>query len=90
MLDQISDPEVLAERIPRWIDRYDALKDIRSEARLGGRPLGQHFRRVASISESLLSRLQEMEPGFLEKRPVFYGWLRRHPEYSATDKVQGG
>ena len=85
MIDQISDPDVLADRIPRWVDRYEALKDVRAEHRHGDRELGKHFRRVASIPESLLSRIQEMEPEFLEKRPMFYGWLKRHPEYSATD-----
>ena len=85
VVDEISEPGALADRIPRWSDRFDALREIRSEARLGGRPPGKEFRRVASIPEALLGRLQEIDEDFLADPKVFWGWLRKHPEYSVRD-----
>jgi hypothetical protein len=94
-IDEISDSEVLADRIPRYSQRFEALKEIReasedmwSYTTYGRQHISGGTRRVASIPEPLLSRLLEIEPDFLINKPKFFRWLDKNPDYATYRRAR--
>ena len=86
LLDWLGDPRRLADRIPRWKERFDATREIRITNELafgfGRDQQGAGSRRVASIPDALLSALLGADPEFLTNKAHFYAFLDAHPEFS--------
>lgn len=94
LIDEISDAETVADRVPRYAERFEALLEVRRAndgmfeySSWGRRHVAQGHRRVASIPEAVMSRIMEIEPDFLISKAKFYAWLDKHPEYQTIRRT---
>lgn len=98
VLDYITDPAVLTRRVPRYIERFDAIREEQhmSEAfaqmtswgrRMGG--TGE-MKRVATIPHAVLEAMLRVQPDLLLDKRKFYAWLDRHEAYQAYRRSNVG
>jgi hypothetical protein len=94
-LDEATDARAVAERLPHHAPGLQHLSDLRASlddftwygaSKVYGNG-SIDMRRVASIPVAVLNLMLDIDPTLLMDRERFYGWLRKHPEYSATRKV---
>jgi hypothetical protein len=92
VIDHVSDFNNLRQRIPERMDNLvEAVSDVKSAMEYGkqvnnkreaiGLSPGGTWFRAASIPVSVLSVIEQIDPGFLKDKKKFYRWLGRHPQY---------
>jgi len=92
-LDEATSAAVLKERLQpgrmkKFVEgvadirqAYDYAKKISNVRTVSGLSQSGNFFCVCSIPVSVLTALEAVDPNFLKDSKMFYGWLKRHPEY---------
>ena len=91
ILDEVSDADVVAERVPRLARHFDAIKDLReikeemAPIKSGSLAVGMTNKRTMmhlfNIPMSIWSVWESREPGYFSKRKNAYKFRNEHPEY---------
>ncbi len=97
LIDDVTDAEVVAERVPRLARHFDAIQDVRKTieeaaiTKMGsmayGLTNGGNMMRVASIPQSVWAGVHQVSPETFSDRRLFYRWLNRHVEYRVGKQV---
>ena len=97
LIDDITDADVVAERVPRLARHFDAVQDMRkaieeaATVKMGSMAFGLtndgNMMRVASIPQSVVGGVAQIAPETFSDRRLFYRWLNRHPEYRVGKQV---
>lgn len=97
LIDEITDAEVVAERVPRLNRHFDAIQDVRKAieeatiTKMGSMAFGitnkGTMMRVANIPQSVWSAVHNVDSETFINRKKFYRWLGRHPEYRVGKQV---
>ena len=97
ILDEITDADVVAERVPRLGRHFSGIQDVRKaieEAtvpKMGstcyGLTRGGTMMRVANMPISVWAATKQIDQHWARDKRKFYAWLRRHPEYRVGKQV---
>jgi hypothetical protein len=85
VVDQVTEPSLWRDRVDGFVSTMDAVKELR-EDNGAGLGLKGGWKHVASIRGPVLEVAELVDGDMINDKRKFYGWLDRHPEYSAYDR----
>lgn len=98
LVDQISDPDTLVAYVPRMKTFLNAMREKRNLMANGGSTVGRftkasgftpdgHFQYAATVPVSVFTAMLEVDPEFGTNQEKFIAWLKRNPQFAATERV---
>lgn len=98
LMDSITDPDVLMERVPRMAGYFRGMKDLRDVIASDPSSIGTHTRQsgftpdgsmqfAARVPTSVFAAMLEIDPSFGTDERKFVEWLKRNPQFAATQRV---
>lgn len=98
LVDSITDPDTLVERVPRMAGYFKAMQDLRDAIASDPSSIGAHTRQsgftpdgtmqfAARVPVSVFAAMLEIDPTFGTDERKFVEWLKRNPQFAASQRV---